>query len=112
MNIESLREYCLSKNSVEETVPFGPDVLVFKVSGKMFLLLPLNSEHLQFNVKCDPELANELREKYDCVLPGYHMNKQHWNTIIVDGTVSTKELKEWIDHSYELIVASLPKKKK
>lgn len=111
MNIESLREYCLSKKFVEESVPFGPDVLVFKVMGKMFLLLPLNSEHLQFNVKCNPELANELREKYDCVQPGYHMNKQHWNTIIVDGTVSTRELKEWIDHSYDLIVASLPKKK-
>ncbi len=112
MNIESLREYCLSKKDVEETVPFGPDVLVFKVKGKMFLLLPLDSEKLQFNVKCDPDLAIELREKYDCVQPGYHMNKQHWNTVIVDGTVSTKELKEWIDNSYDLIVESIPKKKK
>lgn len=111
MNTETVREYCLSKLNVEETTPFGPDVLVFKVSGKMFLLLPLNTVPLQFNVKCEPELAIELREKYDCVLPGYHMNKQHWNTVIVNGTVSTIEIKEWIDHSYELIVADLPKQK-
>ncbi len=111
MNIELLREYCLLKNSVEETTPFGPDVLVFKVSGKMFLLLPLATDQLQFNVKCNPDSALELREQYNCVKPGYHMNKQHWNTIIVDGTVSTKILKEWIDHSYDLIVAGLPKKK-
>ncbi len=112
MNIERVREYCLSKLNVEETLPFGPDVIVFKISGKIFLLLPLNTEQLQFNVKCNPELANELRERYDCVQPGFHMNKQHWNTVKVDGTVSTKLLKEWIDLSYNLIVASLPKKKK
>ena len=112
MNLERVREYCLSKLNVEETLPFGPDVIVFKISGKIFLLLPLNTEQLQFNVKCNPELANELRERYDCVQPGFHMNKQHWNTVKVDGTVSTKLLKEWIDLSYNLIVASLPKKKK
>lgn len=111
MNIETVREYCLLKPNVEETLPFGPDVIVFKVSGKMFLLLPLNSEQLQFNVKCSPDLAIELREQYECVIPGYHMNKQHWNTIIIDGTVSSKIIKEWIDLSYDLIVASLPKKK-
>ena len=110
MNIETLREYCLSKKAVEETIPFGPDVLVFKVMGKMFLLLPLETEELQFNVKCDPDKAIELREQYNCVQPGYHMSKQHWNTIVVDGTVSTKQLKEWIDDSYDLIVESLPKK--
>ncbi len=112
MNIETVREYCLSKLNVEETLPFGPDVIVFKVSGKMFLLLPLNTDLLQFNVKCDPDLAIELRERYDCVQPGYHMNKQHWNTVVVDSTVSSKILKEWIDDSYNLIVSSLPKKKK
>ncbi len=111
MNIETVREYCLSKPNVEETLPFGPDVIVFKVSGKMFLLLPLNSEHLQFNVKCNPDLAIELREQYECVIPGYHMNKQHWNTVIVDGTVSTKILKKWIDDSYNLIVQSIPHQK-
>ena len=110
MNIETLREYCLSKPCVEESLPFGPDTLVFKVSGKMFLLTGLDEVQLSFNVKCDPEKAVELRENYACVLPGYHMNKQHWNTIVVDGSVSVKQLKEWIDHSYELVKASLPKK--
>ncbi|TSA49918.1 MAG: MmcQ/YjbR family DNA-binding protein, partial [Sphingobacteriales bacterium] len=83
MNIETVREYCLLKPNVEETLPFGPDVIVFKVSSKIFLLLPLNSEQLQFNVKCSPDLPIELREQYECVIPGYHMNKQHWNTIII-----------------------------
>ena len=112
MNIESLREYCLSKPDVEETLPFGPDVLVYKVSGKIFLLLSLDQEPLQFNVKCDPELAIELREEHACVLPGYHMNKKHWNTIMVDGSISSKQLKEWIDHSYNLVVRPLSKRKK
>ncbi len=107
MDIEQLREYCLEKTAVEETLPFGPDVLVFKVAGKAFLLCPLDTEGLQFNVKCDPELAIELRERYSCVLPGYHMNKKHWNTVIADGSVPIKQLKEWIDHSYELVVKSL-----
>ena len=110
MNIETLREYCLNKPDVEETLPFGPDTLVFKVSGKIFLLTGLDELQLSFNVKCDPEKAIELREVYACVIPGYHMNKQHWNTILVDGTVSTKQLKEWIDQSYELVKSSLPKK--
>lgn len=110
MNIESLRDYCLGKPHVEETLPFGPDTLVFKVCGKMFLLTGLDEAHLSFNVKCDPEKAIELREEFSCVIPGFHMNKQHWNTVIVDGSVSTKQLKEWIDHSYELVKDSLPKK--
>lgn len=108
MDIESLRHYCLSKPDVEETLPFGPDTLVFKVSGKIFLLTGLDSEALSFNVKCDPDKAIELREEFPCVLPGYHMNKKHWNTIMVDGSVTTKQLKEWIDHSYDLVA----KKKK
>ena len=103
MNIETIREYCLSKDNVEEDLPFGPDVLVYKVAGKIFLLVSLDEDPLQFNVKCDPELALELREEYSCVIPGYHMNKKHWNTIIVDGTVPSKKLKEWVDHSYELV---------
>lgn len=110
MNIESLREYCLSKPGVEETLPFGPDTLVYKVGGKIFLLTGLDSEVLQFNVKCNPDKAIELREEFSCVLPGYHMNKKHWNTIMVDGSVSSKQLKEWIDHSYEL-VSPIKKKK-
>jgi len=110
MNIEQLRDYCLSKKSVEETLPFGPDTLVYKVAGKIFLLTGLGEEQLSFNVKCDPDKAIELREQFSCVLPGYHMNKKHWNTIAVNGSVSTKQLKEWIDHSYDLVVESLPKK--
>jgi len=103
MNIDTLREYCLSKPDVEETLPFGPDTLVFKVNGKVFLLAGLDEHPLSFNVKCDPDKAVELREEFACVLPGYHMNKKHWNTIVVDGSVSTKQLKEWIDWSYDLV---------
>ena len=110
MNIEALREYCLSKQGVEETLPFGPDTLVYKVAGKVFLLTGLDEETLKFNVKCDPEKAVELREQYSCVTPGFHMNKKHWNTIIVDGSVPSRLLKEWIDHSYDLVLESLPKK--
>lgn len=104
MNIEQLREYCLQKPDAEETLPFGPDTLVFKVNGKVFLLTGLDSYPLQFNVKCDPDKAIELREEYPlCVLPGYHMNKKHWNTIMVDGTLGSKQLKECIDDSYRLV---------
>jgi len=112
MNIETLREYCLAKKAVEEGLPFGPETLVFKVCGKLFLLAGLDSMPLQFNVKCDPEAAVLLREQHACVQPGYHMNKQHWNTIIVDGTVREKLLQNWIDDSYTLVVNSLPKKLK
>lgn len=103
MNIESIRDYCLSLPDAEETLPFGPDTLVYKVKGKIFLLMGLDSEDLSFNVKCDPDKALELREEFPCVRPGYHMNKKHWNTVLVDGSVSVKQLKEWIDHSYELV---------
>jgi len=103
MDIEILREYCLSKPGAEESLPFGPDTLVFKVKGKIFLLTGLDNEPLRFNVKCDPEKALELREEYACVQPGYHMNKKHWNTIVVNGTVSSRLLKEWIDSSYKLV---------
>lgn len=103
MNVEQIREYCLMKEDVEESLPFGPDILVFKVDGKIFLLLPLDAAQPQFNVKCDPDKAEELRAEYSCVLPGYHMNKKHWNTIIVDGSVSSGLLKEWMDDSYGLV---------
>lgn len=112
MNIEELREYCLSKKGVEESFPFDTETLVFKVMGKAFLLTGINDNPIAFNVKCDPEKAIELREKYPCVVPGYHMNKKHWNTIAVDGSVNNKQLKEWIDHSYNLVVAGLPGIKK
>ena len=103
MDIDWLRTYCLAKPQVEETLPFGPDVLVFKVAGKIFLLCPLDTGNFQFNVKCDPDLAVELREQFNCVQPGYHMNKKHWNTILVDGSVSSKQIKDWVDHSYDLV---------
>jgi predicted DNA-binding protein (MmcQ/YjbR family) len=103
MNVEQVREYCFSKPDVEESLPFGPDVVVFKTRGKIFLLLPLYTDQIRFNVKCDPDLAIELRETYDCVLPGYHMNKKHRNTIVSDGTVKRSKIIEWIDHSYDLI---------
>jgi predicted DNA-binding protein (MmcQ/YjbR family) len=111
LNIETIRDYCLSKPGAEETLPFGPDVLVYKVAGKVFLLLPMDEGELSFNVKCDPGHAIELREEYPNVKPGYHMNKKHWNTIIADGSIPVKKIKEWIDHSYEL-VASKPGTKK
>jgi predicted DNA-binding protein (MmcQ/YjbR family) len=108
MNIEEIRDYCLGKPGVTEGFPFGEDTLVFKVAGKIFVLLNLESE-LTLNLKCDPELALSLREHYDAVMPGYHMNKKYWNTVIVSH-VSAEELKEWIDHSWEEVVAKLPVK--
>ncbi len=110
MNIEELREYCIAKPYVEETFPFDEETLVFKVMGKAFLLTGISGHPLRFNVKCNPEYAIELREKYNYVLPGYHMNKQHWNTIVCEGSANKKLLKQWIDDSYQLIVDSLPKK--
>lgn len=110
MNIETLRDYCLQKNHVAETLPFGPETLVFKVMDKMFLLIGMDQPD-RFNVKCDPEKAVALREEYEEVQPGYHMNKTHWNTVFMNGRLSEPQLKEMIDHSYELIVNSLPKSK-
>jgi len=110
MNAEEIREYCMLKKGVEESFPFDNSTLVFKVGNKMFLLLSLDSDPVQFNAKCMPDKALELREKYSTVLPGYHMNKQHWNTIICDGSVSKKLIRGWIDDSYALIVNSLSKK--
>lgn len=109
MNIEELRDYCLQKAGVTESLPFGEDTLVFKVGNKMFLLAGINSGD-RFNVKCDPELAIELRERYTEIQPGYHMNKAMWNTVYMTGTLTRKQLCEMIDHSYDLIFNSLPKK--
>ena len=109
MNIEELRDYCLQKPAVTEGLPFGEDTLVFKVAGKMFLLTSI-SQGTSFNVKCEPELAVELREKYTEVQPGYHMNKKMWNTVSLDGTLTKKQLHDMIDHSYDEVVKGLPKK--
>ena len=104
MDIEEMREYILQKPLVTEGFPFGEDTLVFKVKEKIFFLAGLNGTPLQFNVKCDPEKAIELREAYpESILPGYHMNKKHWNTVIADGTITRKLLKEMIDDSYNLV---------
>ena len=102
MNIEILREYCLSKKDVTESLPFGDDTLVFKRKKKIFVLANLDGD-LTINLKCDPALAIELRERYSSVIPGYHMNKKHWNTVLADGTIPDKEIFEWIDHSYDLV---------
>lgn len=104
MHIELIRDYILQKPFVTEGFPFGEDTLVFKVKEKIFFLAGLDSAPLQFNVKCNPDKALELREAYpETVLPGYHMNKKHWNTIIVDGRLTAKQLKEMIDDSYDLV---------
>ena len=109
MNIETIRDYCIAKPGVTESFPFGGDALVFKVGGKMFALLATESQPTTINLKCDPERAVQLREEHPAVAPGYHMNKTHWNTITINGSVRTTELQEWIDHSYELVRKSLPK---
>lgn len=109
MNIEELRDHCLAKPGVTEGFPFGEDTLVFKVAEKIFLLIGL-AEANRFNVKCDPERAIELREQYPEVQPGYHMNKKLWNTVYMDGSLTRKQLTEMIDHSYDEVVAGLPKK--
>jgi predicted DNA-binding protein (MmcQ/YjbR family) len=112
MNVETLREYCSLKKGATEDFPFGETTLVFKVMNKIFLLASLDASPLQFNAKCDPDKAIELRERYDAVQPGYHMNKKHWNTVIIDGSVPQKLLRKMIDDSYELIVQSLSKKER
>ncbi len=110
MDILDLREHCLGKPHVTESFPFGPDVLVFKVAGKMFALLNIRSEDASVNLKCDPERAVELREHHPEIEPGYHMNKQMWNTVRLLGGLPDAFIRELTDHSYDLIVESLPKK--
>lgn len=110
MNVENFREFCLKKPQVTEGFPFDSSTLVFKVSNKMFALTGLNSEEFRINLKCKPELAIQLREEYDCVFPGYHMSKTHWNTVVIDGSVDDDLIIEWINHSYEEVIKTLPKK--
>jgi len=102
MDIESLREYCISKKNATESFPFGDDTLVFKADGKIFALVNLSGD-LSINLKCEPALALELRERYTSVIPGYHMNKTHWNTVNLDGSIPDREIFSWIDHSYERV---------
>jgi predicted DNA-binding protein (MmcQ/YjbR family) len=108
MNIEEFRDYCISKPGVTEEFPFDENTLVFKVMGKMFALTDLVDD-FSLNLKCDPERAIELRDQYAAIQPGYHMNKAHWNTVKMDGSISESLIHELIDHSYQLVVDKLPK---
>jgi predicted DNA-binding protein (MmcQ/YjbR family) len=112
MDLAQFREYCLSKQRATEGTPFGPNVLVFKVLGKMFALAALEEVPANVNLKCDPDLALELRDHYEQVRPGYHMNKKHWNTVEIDSGISDGDLRKMIDHSYDLVVKGLPDAKR
>jgi predicted DNA-binding protein (MmcQ/YjbR family) len=109
MDLAQFREYCLNKPGATEGTPFGPDVLVFKVGGKMFALAVLDEMPTTVNLKCDPDLALDLRDRYEQVRPGYHMNKKHWNTLEIETGIPDAELRKMIDHSYDLVAKSLPK---
>jgi predicted DNA-binding protein (MmcQ/YjbR family) len=109
MDLGQFREYCLRKPCATEGTPFGPDVLVFKVGGKIFALATLDEVPTTVNLKCDPDLALELRDRYEQITPGYHMNKKHWNTVEIEGDIPGPELRKMIDHSYDLVARSLPK---
>ncbi len=110
MNIEDFRDFALSFPGTSEGFPFGETALVFKVMGKMFALAAMDSSPLRVNLKCDPEKALDLRERYDAVIPGYHMSKKHWNTVIFNGEVDDHQLRDWIKESYLLVVNTLPAK--
>lgn len=111
MDIEEFRNFCLSLDDVTEEFPFGPDTLVYKVKGKVFAITGIET-FASINLKCNPEEAIELRERYAAVKPGYHMNKAHWNTVMMDNSIGNTLLKKWITDSYNLVQAKLPKKKK
>lgn len=110
MDIDELRGYCLQKAHTSEGFPFDNDTLVFKVANKIFALVGLDNTPLSINLKCEPERALELREQYESITPGYHMNKQHWNTVVLNGSIPRPLLLELIDDSYHLIYNSLPRK--
>ena len=110
MHIEEFRMYCLSKPEVTEEFPFDETTLVFKVMGKMFALTGLDSPEFKVNLKCDPDRSIELREDYDGIIAGFHMNKKHWNTVSPEGSLSNELFRELIDHSYDLVVKGLPRK--
>ncbi len=110
MHAEAIRTHCLSKPNATESMPFGGDTLVFKVKQRIFLLLSLRHNPPRFNVKCDPEKAMALRESYACIIPGYHMNKKHWNTILCDQSVPESTVLQWINDSYFLVSAGAVKK--
>jgi predicted DNA-binding protein (MmcQ/YjbR family) len=108
MGPAELRDHCLSFTGAEETFPFGPATSVFKVGGKMFALSQLGAESLRVSVKCEPGLAEVLRGAHPAVLPGYHLNKRHWNTVIVDGSLPDDMIRDMVEDSYDLVVSKLP----
>ena len=110
MSLEQLRSYLLGLPGAVEDFPFGPEHLVAKVEGKMFALIALGEDPLRMNLKCEPEHAEVLRDYYPAVLPGYHMNKKHWNTLVLDGSIPEVEVRSMIDDSYRLVVSSLPRR--
>src|SRR5690348_5645778 len=109
MDVVDFREYCLGKPNTTEGMPFGETVLVFKVAGKMFAVMSLDELPATANLQCNPDLALDLRDRYEQVRPGYHMNKKHWNTVAIDSGIPEAELRRMIDHSYDLVVQSVPK---
>jgi predicted DNA-binding protein (MmcQ/YjbR family) len=111
MDVEAFRAACLEKKGVTEELPFGDDVLVYKVMGKIFALTGV-SDFASINLKCDPEVAIELRERYDAVQPGYHMSKKHWNTVLMNGSIPDRLILEWLEDSYQLVAVGLTKKQK
>lgn len=108
MNARELRDRCLSFPGVEETFPFGPETSVFKVGGKMFALSQLDADSLRVSLKCEPRLAEALRAAHAAVIPGYHLNKSHWNTVIFDGSLPDEAIRDMIEDSYDLVVSKLP----
>ena len=112
MRFEALRAYLLKKKGAFEDFPFGPEIMVFKVMGKMFALVPWGESPLRINLKCDPDLALHLREAYKAIKPGYHMSKKHWNTITLDNSMTDEEILAMIDDSYNLVVKGLKKSEK
>ena len=112
MTLPDVIAQCLALPGAEETTPFGPDILVYKVGGKMFALTNPDDVPPRVNLKCDPERAIDLRERFEAVTPGYHMNKRHWNTVALDGTLPADLVRELVAHSYQLVLASLPKAKR
>ena len=109
MDAAELRDHCLTFPGSEETYPFGPQTTVFKVRGKLFALTRLSGEPLQVSLKCEPGLAEELRRTHAAVAPGYHLNKRHWNTVTLDGSLPDEMVRDMVEDSYDLVVSALPK---
>lgn len=112
MELPDVIAYCLSLPGTEETTPFGPEALVYKVCGKMFAVTVPEDFPARVNLKCDPERSIELRDRHEAIKPGWHMNKKHWNTVVLDGSLPPALVRELVEHSYQLVVASLPKKQR